>query len=87
MAEKLGEVERHETTAVHCRHHWIIDTPAGRVSRGECKLCGETKEFLNSPLEGGFWEDDSSAHQTAASGRYPEKSSTGLWSESEEDPS
>ena len=32
-----------------CTHHWLIEQPRGeRLSRGECKLCGETREFSNS---------------------------------------
>ena len=28
-------------------HHWILDTPNGPTSRGECKHCGATREFPN----------------------------------------
>ena len=30
-----------------CTHHYIIETPSGPTSWGECKLCKETKEFKN----------------------------------------
>ncbi len=30
-----------------CTHAWSIQPPDGPVSLGTCKLCGETKEFLN----------------------------------------
>lgn len=30
-----------------CHHYWIIEAPNGRVSKGQCKLCGKTKTFLN----------------------------------------
>lgn len=29
-------------------HHWVIESPDGPVSRGVCRGCGETQEFLNS---------------------------------------
>ena len=33
--------------ATGCRHHWIIETPNGPVSKGICKLCGEKRDFEN----------------------------------------
>ena len=30
-----------------CRHHWCIEAPAGPISHGKCRLCGETQEFKN----------------------------------------
>jgi hypothetical protein len=33
--------------ATGCRHHWIIETPNGPVSKGVCKLCGEERDFEN----------------------------------------
>ncbi len=30
-----------------CAHHWIIDPPDSRVSMGNCKKCGEVREFKN----------------------------------------
>lgn len=38
-----------------CIHHWLIDSPNGRESRGFCKHCGKTKEFVNS-TESVMWE-------------------------------
>ena len=35
-------------TTTHCPHHWIIESAAGPISKGKCKLCGETREFGNS---------------------------------------
>jgi hypothetical protein len=37
-----------------CRHHWIIEPPAGATSMGRCKRCGAEKEFPNS-LVGWDW--------------------------------
>ncbi len=30
-----------------CQHYWRIDVPDGRLSNGECILCGERKRFPN----------------------------------------
>ncbi len=30
-----------------CQHHWLIDAPAGPISWGRCKLCGDEREFQN----------------------------------------
>ena len=39
----------------NCVHHWQIDAPNGRESRGVCKRCGVTKKFSNSN-ESVMWE-------------------------------
>ena len=38
-----------------CIHHWIIESPSGRESRGECKRCGKRRSFANS-TENVMWE-------------------------------
>src|SRR3989304_5623110 len=43
-----------------CRHHWIIEAPRGTLSRGQCKLCGEERQFRNSANDY-IWDDDSSS--------------------------
>ena len=30
-----------------CRHHWVIDSADGPVSRGVCKNCQQVREFEN----------------------------------------
>jgi hypothetical protein len=30
-----------------CVHHWIIDSPAGGVSAGYCKICSAHRVFAN----------------------------------------
>jgi len=42
-----------------CRHHWRIETPNGSTSVGNCKVCGEIREFSNSSSDS-IWENDSS---------------------------
>ena len=34
---------------IPCRHHWIIDTAQGPMSKGVCQLWGVEREFENSP--------------------------------------
>ena len=41
-----------------CQHHWIIESPHGPISLGECINCGEKREFRNS-ADDGLWENDS----------------------------
>jgi hypothetical protein len=28
-----------------CRHHWMLGSPVGELSKGVCKLCGALREF------------------------------------------
>ena len=60
MANKLDSKHKeHEVEATHqeqetkseCRHHWIIESANGPASMGVCKICGEIKEFSNTPPE------------------------------------
>ena len=37
-----------------CTHYWKIERPSGPVSKGECKTCGEVRDFHNY-VEGSFW--------------------------------
>ena len=30
-----------------CQHHWVIGRPAGPVSTGACRRCGEERDFPN----------------------------------------
>ena len=34
--------------AAACAHHWVIESPNGPLSEGECQRCGEHREFNNS---------------------------------------
>lgn len=34
-----------------CAHHWVIEPPDGQdLLRGECKRCGEVREFKADPI-------------------------------------
>ena len=45
----------HRPRTGKCVHHWIIDSPNGRESRGTCKRCGKSRSFPNS-TENVMWE-------------------------------
>lgn len=45
----------HRPSQARCVHHWVIEAPNGRESRGKCKLCGKAKTFANSN-ENVMWE-------------------------------
>lgn len=45
-------------------HHWRIEEANGPISRGQCRLCGEQKEFRNWLLETDF--TTRSEHELAA---------------------
>ena len=53
----LRELEAAGISA-ECRHHWVIDTPNGAMSGGQCKRCGAAREFRNSN-EDMLWDSDS----------------------------
>ena len=47
VQQVLRQAPEEESGQPECRHHWIIDTPEGPLSRGTCRLCGEAREFKN----------------------------------------
>ena len=51
-APRKPETEVQESDAQDkCCHYWKIETPNGPTSKGVCRICGEEKEFSNSPPE------------------------------------
>jgi len=62
-----------------CRHYWVIESPHGATSKGVCKLCGASREFLNA-APSAYWEDDSGSDL----GRWSHRS-TAVRVSSEED--
>ena len=32
----------------HCAHRWVLASPNGSTSPGECQKCGECRRFANS---------------------------------------
>ena len=45
---KVKEKAREYVTSDQCHHYWIIEVANGPKSRGICKYCGETRDFMNS---------------------------------------
>jgi|GEM_PF-2361713 hypothetical protein len=64
--EAVMEASNATISTMTCSHHWVIDTPAGPLSKGRCKLCGLDREFRNSPDNAFYWEDDASRKAAAA---------------------
>lgn len=62
-----------------CRHHWCIEAPAGPISHGKCRLCGETQEFKDG-IESTSWGEESrdSAPQEAIEVPVPSDESDDL---------
>ncbi|MGE0057093.1 MAG: hypothetical protein AB7T32_03830 [Dehalococcoidia bacterium] len=42
-------VEMPSQSVAQCAHHWMIERPSAEISRGTCKLCGESRDFQNEP--------------------------------------
>jgi hypothetical protein len=57
-SEGVALAERRERRA--CRHHWIIETPHGKTSRGFCKRCGLNRRFPNA-AENSIWNSSSAS--------------------------
>jgi hypothetical protein len=51
----MADVTARKTRAKKCIHHWMIETPNGRESRGVCRSCGRKRAFANS-TENVMWE-------------------------------
>jgi hypothetical protein len=48
MRRKVKEKIREYVASDQCRHYWIIEMANGPKSRGVCRYCGESRDFLNS---------------------------------------
>lgn len=48
MKQKVKEKHQKRPAAEECHHYWEIEIANGPKSLGECKYCGETREFLNA---------------------------------------
>ena len=65
-----------------CNHQWMIDSPNGPQSRGECRLCGAERYFQNY-IEGSSWATTSLSDQLRGDNNRlpvntPERSKTSL---------
>ena len=46
-------MENETEQQIECVHQWLIDSPNGPISKGECLDCGKISEFKNSmPVSG-----------------------------------
>lgn len=50
MRQRVKEIER-VIEEGGCHHFWVIEVANGPDSRGECKYCGEVKDFHNSIVD------------------------------------
>ena len=48
------QADQHELSALlatqerpACQHYWVLDSPAGPISTGACRSCGEERDFPN----------------------------------------
>lgn len=48
MKQRVKERIEEKPAQEQCHHYWIIEVANGPTSRGECKYCGEKREFLNA---------------------------------------
>jgi len=48
MKQKVKERIEEKPAKEQCHHYWVIEVANGPESRGQCKYCGATKEFMNS---------------------------------------
>ena len=48
MSGKVKERVKAQPQKEPCRHFWVIEVANGPVSRGQCKYCGERKDFFNT---------------------------------------
>ena len=49
--EETPQVTGEDHPAPICCHYWIIETASGPVSRGECQICHEVRDFRNSVFD------------------------------------
>ena len=49
--EETKQVAREDQPAPVCCHYWIIETANGPISRGECEICHEVRDFKNSVFD------------------------------------
>jgi hypothetical protein len=41
-----------------CTHHWVIETPAGPTSEGQCKKCGAQRNDFANWVEKDYFRDN-----------------------------
>jgi hypothetical protein len=48
MRQKIKEKAHDYAVKGKCNHYWIIEIANGPKSRGVCRYCGASRDFLNS---------------------------------------
>lgn len=48
MKQNIKERAGNRPPEDECHHYWVIEVANGPKSRGRCKYCGATREFLNA---------------------------------------
>lgn len=48
MKNMVEERTEQKPLADECHHFWVIEVANGPTSMGECKYCGERREFHNA---------------------------------------
>ena len=49
--EGIPQVAGEDQPVPTCCHYWIIETASGPISRGECQICHEVRDFKNSVFD------------------------------------
>ena len=49
--DEAPQVASELPSAPTCCHYWIIETAHGPISRGECQVCHEVRDFKNSVFD------------------------------------
>jgi hypothetical protein len=44
----MSKSQDQDTSTFNCVHHWVIEPASGPISRGKCKGCKVTRDFVNS---------------------------------------
>ncbi len=76
MMNNVKAINQESTVKEQCRHHWVIESASGPISRGVCRLCGTVKEFSNR-LPDTRWEGETSLLFALADTQGTEKEAEG----------
>lgn len=49
--DNITDIETDEIEEEQCPHYWVIEIANGPKSRGQCKYCGEIRDFHNSIVD------------------------------------
>ncbi|MQG18396.1 MAG: hypothetical protein FI687_01260 [SAR202 cluster bacterium] len=67
-------MENETEQQIECVHQWLIDSPNGPISKGECLDCGKISEFKNSmPVSGWDRTDNTKSNDKNSNDSKAEK--------------